>query len=538
MNNIQPDQLARVPPVWGKPSKPIESGSIKGEVGLEQKVRALVGEFDDPRFNIPIKVIQEAPQRSGFSGWFKSLKKNFSFEYVNIRIPPLQEKPAYTIAIKVSDLTDKLFLSKEAIKAAHNKHQLLNLIDCIKKKYEEVIQNFKEKQHGELFLEKSGESTGLTAQELMKTITTALTTRINPQGTIIRLGQKQVVAFEKGGKLRFVSLQKRIKLGEGSNGIASTVLNLSKGTWKVLKTPLKNVVGAKKNIKREYNNLTRLHSLSNVGEPLRGIQKLPHAFYKITGIFSDEVGFIGTKYDYDMSDFMIDMEKKGKTLTQEQKMDACHQILSGLLHMKNLGLKHGDIKPNNIFIKEKNGNYLFHHADFGGARFYSDMKELAIGSFTEYCLPLNDLNEMQRCIKENNKPQFKIVSDSTDLFATAVCLYYLLTNGKLPFEEGYMDKREFANIQGGLDDKSLLESGCKPDLIDLLRNAMLPNPLDRISPQNALNKLNEIIKKEYPKLGEKLGLVKKTGEEIEIKNLSDIIDLSEIGGLIVEEKEE
>ena len=122
-----------------------------------------------------------------------------------------------------------------------------------------------------------------------------------------------------------------------------------------------------------YKKLQEIHREYRV----RGIQDKPKLFVEISNSTGGELyGFLGSKYDGNLLQSV-----KGGDLSREPLeviMDCCDQLFSAVNHLSTIGLRHGDIKPENIFVrKRKDEGYDVHLADFGGARFFHeiDVKE-------------------------------------------------------------------------------------------------------------------------------------------------------------------
>lgn len=107
-----------------------------------------------------------------------------------------------------------------------------------------------------------------------------------------------------------------------------------------------------RSIEREYHLLTMLNSQG----PRRGIQIAPRAFVRITqpGVGTNLPGYLAHRYNGDLLDYVF--------TSAEELIAAFSHLQEGLAFIHEKNITHGDIKPDNILVKE--GRYDL--ADFGG----------------------------------------------------------------------------------------------------------------------------------------------------------------------------
>lgn len=292
-------------------------------------------------------------------------------------------------------------------------------------------------------------------------------------------------------KIYFTDIDQRQKLGEGSYGIVSVVqklcldsLNNIKITEKVLKNPKKEMefLDAGADLKNEGRLLKAIHAKERVV----GIQKAPYGVYQVGK--EQAIGIMGKKYDGDLA-------SQCKKYSIEEKINGFYQMLCGLAHCEQIGLRHGDIKPENILTERKqNGRVVFDIADFGGAKFYNEIESPLDCAYTSSFFPSGDrdriidlekkMEELAEPEKKEVKQQLRALGEKVDVFAMGRSMYEVMTlESNLPnIGEDRptlpKDSPEIAKFQIDLKNK-LAEKGCPNDISEIIIAMMHPNPEER-----------------------------------------------------------
>ena len=234
-------------------------------------------------------------------------------------------------------------------------------------------------------------------------------------------------------------------LGEGALGIAYKVFMMSTGDIAVIKeakmeSGVYDLI-AEQAIMDLRNEVKLLNSL----EGAEGLQKPPHrVVYVSSQKGALKVGYIGRLYSGDM--------KEVRPEKPEQRVDVVRQLLLGLKTLHNKGIRHGDIKPRNIFIdnpqRAGKDKYQAYIADLGGARSFESLKLIfedfssnptlksssdvtirLLGSFTLSFTALLDKHSIEKAIEEGNFNDYKSIEQARDVYALGLSVLLMFVCG-------------------------------------------------------------------------------------------------------------
>lgn len=143
-------------------------------------------------------------------------------------------------------------------------------------------------------------------------------------------------------------------------------------TSSVIKQAIKGGDGS---IEKEFRILNKLNPKGSV----EGIQLAPHVFVRInvSGLANSVPGYLAPCYRTDLFNHSFQNSEEVKI--------AFSQLQNGLKHLHRMGITHGDIKPENILVKD--GRYDL--ADFGGVLERTELKK-AINTFSRSEQTQND----------------------------------------------------------------------------------------------------------------------------------------------------
>lgn len=229
-------------------------------------------------------------------------------------------------------------------------------------------------------------------------------------------------------------------LGSGHGGVVSKVHSVSQAAI----LPFK--VGR---IGREVEMLQYVH---RNGEYV-GFQHLPitwvdiiHNSKSIKAMLSPEI------YIFNLIHFF-----SNGSLTNETRILACIQLFQHLNKVWEMGVRHGDIKPENIFVDSEG---RFRLGDFGTATKFEEKAIFGRGAVTKYYYAKGDYAQL---LSTKDLDKIKIISKQRDLFALGMVFYAILT-GKLPYES---DEDDYPT--GKLHEEHLQQRSYPKELIDLIK---------------------------------------------------------------------
>ena len=158
----------------------------------------------------------------------------------------------------------------------------------------------------------------------------------------------------------------------------------------------------------------------------------------------------------------VPLDEYAKDQSLETIQDLLIQCLEGLSFIHKADILHGDLKPSNIFVIQKDGQPIVKIIDFGISH-----PDLQIrGGTPAYFAPEK---------VQNNKP-----AATADLYALGVIFYKLLT-GINPFVKKKIKETMNAHLTVIPEAPALLNNEITPVLNDILVNLLKKNPYDRLS---------------------------------------------------------
>ena len=190
----------------------------------------------------------------------------------------------------------------------------------------------------------------------------------------------------------------------------------------------------------------------------------------------------------------LEGEHLGKRLQREKQIAwqeallITRSILFGLRHAHDRGVVHRDIKPDNIFLANKDGDHVVKILDFGIAKLYAGNTDdptatragITVGTPT-YLAPEQAVGGA--------------ITPACDLYSTSVVLYEMLV-GHAPFED--LDPVALLRAHVSLDPPPFLEVAPELDLPEslepLIRHGMQKIAVERIaSAMEYVQRIDEIL---------------------------------------------
>ena len=275
-------------------------------------------------------------------------------------------------------------------------------------------------------------------------------------------------------------------LGEGTTGTVIRVYEIASRQFLALKYARLDKETALDEIQVEVAHLKKLHHrLSLRAEPLDGFQDQMLADFYLPEI--DLVGYLSPQYEIDLFEWA---EKK--QATSLERLAICKALMKICLNLNQLGLWHGDIKPENIMLKNQNPVVI----DWTGMLSFDDAAaKFILPRFqTSEFLNLIDaqlLNAMKQRKNPFEKNEFLEAAKSLELFSFAITLYWVLTS-KMPFDEAFdpLLKRKIPITKEGLNLLPL--QNYSPEVIFIMTKMLAHDPKDRFNIEEAVSAWEKI----------------------------------------------
>jgi len=155
------------------------------------------------------------------------------------------------------------------------------------------------------------------------------------------------------------------------------------------------------------------------------------------------LGIVQPLMDSDLKTFLA----KKKNIPFVKKMDISFQIVEGLRYIHFKEFSHNDVKPQNILVKETNGNLKVQHSDFGTMLKRKDDFNHCQGLTLEYAAPEILLAFFFDVFLEADQR-------SSDIWSLGLVLFCLYFGKKLQFKSLLPWKSD--SLQNALDQSDLI----------------------------------------------------------------------------------
>ncbi len=245
------------------------------------------------------------------------------------------------------------------------------------------------------------------------------------------------------------------KLGAGTFGKVYRYINTKTGDIGVLKDAKRNNPEAteertRRDLDTEYTLLQKIHE----GKKVWGIQQKlfkcePLGITTRHGTSKVRYGTIGPQYSGDYSE-----ELTKKDVTIEERLYQFHQLLFGLKTLHEKGILHGDIKPENIFVR---GDKVF-IADLGGAclqdKTVTNLLELIGGAGNRPATPfytcMSDYEASRNKAQANDREGVIAIEKLRDVFSMGCVFYLALSGNDTRYSINSPHKLPVANVRASL----------------------------------------------------------------------------------------
>ncbi|WP_226987334.1 serine/threonine-protein kinase [Parachlamydia acanthamoebae] len=409
-----------------------------------------------------------------------------------ILITVLQKNEPVSVYIDANELAQRLHLSLEKIEEYAKKGELEAYLSSKEDQLaclETVLANYKRLFKKQRLLGR----TSLSPEKLMKMIHAFVKSmRVGDPPVLVA---KKYIGLFRGKKLHIVDMTVKKTINQGAFIEALSVQNPVSGRPKVLKiirTDFPEAELARHALKNEYDFLHKLHRGFR-GKKIPGIQKAPHAISNLSQGKGKEGFLLTPQYIGDAFDNEI--------VPDEKAIQALYKLLKGFEYcVKKMNLGHGDIKPENMLIREVGQAYEIDLSDFGGARFLG--KARGLGIFSVNYFPYNDLlllREYDTGVPEDQE-LFDAYFRLKDVYALGSSMYFILSGGYEPYhlreynraldgpynDEFIVRRKTFAPgghppPEANFNRELLLKNKIPLEIIDLIEKMVNLNPDERIN---------------------------------------------------------
>ncbi len=269
-------------------------------------------------------------------------------------------------------------------------------------------------------------------------------------------------------------------IGSGSIGIVCRVHEIATNQSLAFKIASSTRRNHTLSIQLEIANLKNIHkNLSNRIKQFEGIQDPVIADFELPE--NKIIGFLGTLYEIKLVDWIND-----PTVTPTQRISCCKIFIKTYMALIHLDLWHGDIKTENIMLKNNRPILI----DWAGLLKYADAAQdyTRPGFYTRQYLSPSDFTKLIAMQSKKDallKTEYILTAKRLELFAIGVVLYEILTT-KYPFvqEEHYPElKFTMPLTRKGIQIKPLHEKKYSNDIIHILKKMLAHDPENRFTPE-------------------------------------------------------
>jgi hypothetical protein len=250
-------------------------------------------------------------------------------------------------------------------------------------------------------------------------------------------------------------------VGQGSYCAAYRVFNYTLGRVQVLVTP--QFTEHPTTDDEEFRNTRKvkhsMHSIKIINlihqnklGYLPGIVDAPSAVLTLlqndsTTIYQE---MVMTEYSYPLDEYCFSSENP--TYPPSILLNGIRQLFEGLNFLRTAKIIHGDIKPENIFVK---GNGCFSIADFGGSLLQSkakrDLENVVQTSFTADCLNGKDLVALVKTTMNGRLSEWAKIGYARDLAAVALSILQMVAREEIS-PQSNAHKSELKRVLKGYKD--------------------------------------------------------------------------------------
>ena len=315
-------------------------------------------------------------------------------------------------------------------------------------------------------------------------------------GIAINIGNHLYFAKVQTGKIRMIT-ESGTLIEKGSTGTVQSVYEIASRQFLALKQINTLNFELFKCIQIEIDNLSKIHEVLSLNQAdKKGFQDPILADFNLPS--HNLIGYLSPRYEINLLEWVL-----GGKGSPNERIKLCKSIMEVCMHIQNLGFWHGDIKLDNIMLKD-NQPILIDWAGFlpfeeAATKFISPKFQTP-----NYLSKIDylHLESMQEDKDAQQKSEFIKAAKSLELFSIGVVIYAVLTS-EMPFNESLDPDLGFIipKTHEGIKTASLMTYG--PDILFIMNRMLAHLPEDRYSYDEAY-KVWQSINTETFKLNKKV----------------------------------